>query len=63
MIDALFLYQRSGNPYTGPDGQDWPDNHRRFALLGRVAAHIASGELDEDWIPEVVHASMTGTPG
>ncbi len=56
VIDAPFLYKRSGNPYTGPEGQDWPDNHRRFALLGWVAAHIASGELDEDWIPEVVHA-------
>ena len=56
VIDAPFLYKRDGNPYTGPDGHDWPDNHRRFALLGWVAAHIASGELDADWIPDVVHA-------
>ncbi|MFT3849418.1 MAG: glycogen synthase GlgA [Propionivibrio sp.] len=56
VIDAPFLYQREGNPYVGPDGHDWNDNHRRFALLGWVAAHIASGELDSDWVPAVVHA-------
>ena len=56
VIDAPFLYQRDGNPYVGPDGHDWSDNHRRFALLGWVAAHIASGELDPDWVPDVVHA-------
>ena len=56
VIDAPFLYQREGNPYVGPDGHDWNDNHRRFALLGWVAAHIASGELDAEWVPDVVHA-------
>lgn len=56
VIDAPFLYQREGNPYVGPDGHDWSDNHRRFALLGWIAAHIASGELDPEWVPDVVHA-------
>jgi starch synthase len=56
VIDAPFLYQRDGNPYLGPDGRDWSDNHRRFALLGWVAAHLAAGELDRHWQPEVVHA-------
>jgi len=56
VIDAPFLYRREGNPYVGPDGQDWSDNHRRFALLGWVAAHMASGELDPDWVPDIVHA-------
>ena len=56
VIDAPFLFQREGNPYVGPDGQDWSDNHRRFATLGWVAAHMASGELDPGWVPEVVHA-------
>jgi hypothetical protein len=41
---------------SGPDGRDWRDNHRRFALLGWVAAHLAAGELDQYWQPEVVHA-------
>jgi starch synthase len=56
VIDAPFLYRRDGNPYLGPDGRDWSDNHRRFALLGWVAAHLAAGELDRHWQPEVVHA-------
>ena len=56
VIDAPFLYRRPGNPYLGPDGRDWPDNHRRFALLGWTAAHLASGELDPEWIPDIVHA-------
>jgi starch synthase len=56
VIDAPFLYRRDGNPYLGPDGCDWRDNHRRFALLGWVAAHLAAGELDRHWRPEVVHA-------
>ena len=34
VIDAPFLYRREGNPYVGPDGHDWIDNHRRFGLLG-----------------------------
>ena len=55
VIDAPFLYRRSANPYLGPDGRDWHDNHRRFALLGWVAAHLASGELDRRWIPDLVH--------
>ncbi len=56
LIDAPFLYRRDGNPYLGPDGHDWRDNHRRFALLGWIAAHLASGELDRNWQPDVVHA-------
>ncbi|HPT49863.1 MAG TPA: glycogen synthase GlgA [Accumulibacter sp.] len=56
VIDAPFLYRRDGNPYLGPDGRDWNDNHRRFALLGWVAAHLASGELDRRWQPDVVHS-------
>lgn len=56
VVDAPFLYRRDGNPYLGPDGRDWRDNHRRFALLGWIAAHLASGELDRRWRPDVVHA-------
>ena len=56
VIDAPFLYRRPGNPYLGPEGQDWADNHRRFALLGWAAAHLASGELDTGWTPDIIHA-------
>ncbi len=56
VIDAPFLYRRAGNPYHSPNGQEWPDNLQRFALLGWVAAHLASGELDADWSANVLHA-------
>ena len=46
VIDAPYLYQRSGNPYLAADGSEWGDNLQRFALLGWVAAHLAAGELD-----------------
>lgn len=56
VIDAPYLYQRPGNPYLAADGSEWPDNLQRFALLGWVAAHLAAGELDTDWTPDVLHA-------
>lgn len=55
VIDAPYLYQRAGNPYHGPDGDEWPDNLQRFGLLGWVAAHLAAGELDARWVPDVLH--------
>jgi starch synthase len=56
VIDAPHLYRRDGNPYLDARGTEWSDNLQRFALLGWVAAHLASGELDGNWVPDVVHA-------
>ena len=56
VIDAPYLYRRPGNPYLAADGSEWPDNAQRFALLGWVAAHLASGELDADWKLDILHA-------
>jgi starch synthase len=56
VIDAPYLYRRAGNPYQDDDGREWPDNIQRFALLGWVAAHLAAGELDPSWAPDVLHA-------
>ena len=56
VIDAPHLYQRGGSPYQDSDGVEWPDNLQRFALLGWVAAHLASGDADAAWLPDVVHA-------
>lgn len=56
VIDAPYLYRRNGNPYLAADGTEWNDNVQRFALLGWVAAHLAAGELDPDWCPDVLHA-------
>lgn len=55
VVDAPYLYRRPGNPYLTPQGHEWPDNLQRFALLGWVAAHLAAGELDSHWTPDVLH--------
>jgi starch synthase len=56
VIDAPFLYRRGGGPYQDEDGTEWRDNLQRFALLGWTAAHVAAGELDPQWTPDIVHA-------
>jgi starch synthase len=56
VVDAPYFYRRSGSPYQAGDGSEWSDNLQRFALLGWVGAHLAAGELDPDWAPDVMHA-------
>ena len=55
VIDAPDLYDRPGNPYADANNHAYPDNDRRFALLGWIAARMADG-LDASWQPQVVHA-------
>lgn len=55
VLDAPHLFARTGNPYTSPDGADWPDNAVRFASLARIAADIGQGSIPA-FIPDVVHA-------
>jgi starch synthase len=54
LIEAPHLYDRTGGPYLGPDGKDWPDNHLRFGALSWVGAQLAFGRLGER-APDVVH--------
>ena len=54
LIDAPHLYDRPGAIYLGPDGRDWPDNPRRFAALGWMAARIGA-EGAGGWHPDVLH--------
>jgi starch synthase len=56
VIDAPYLYRRDGSPYQDPQGDEWPDNLQRFALLGWVAAHLAAEDADPLWAPDIVHA-------
>jgi starch synthase len=56
VVDAPFLYRRAGSPYQAPGGGEWPDNLQRFALLGWAAAHLAGGDIDPAWVPDVLHA-------
>nr|WP_241865428.1 glycogen synthase GlgA [Paracoccus salsus] len=53
-IDAPHLFAREGNPYLGPDGNDWPDNPERFAALSWVGAQIAARGA-AGWRPQIVH--------
>ncbi len=55
MVDAPHLFDRPGNPYTGPDGRDFQDNAFRFAGLSRAAAEIGMGRTALPR-PDVVHA-------
>jgi starch synthase len=55
VIDAPDLYDRPGNPYADANNHAYPDNYRRFALLGWIAARMAEG-LDPSWQPQIVHA-------
>jgi starch synthase len=55
VLDAPHLFARAGNPYTGPDGRDWPDNALRFAAFAQIAARIARGAIP-GYRPDVVHA-------
>ena len=54
VLDSPRLFDRPGNPYLGPDGKDWPDNHLRYGALCRLAARIASVGVG-GWRPEVAH--------
>ena len=54
VIDAPALYERPGNPYADASHREYPDNYRRFALLGWIAAQLAQG-LDPHWSPEILH--------
>jgi starch synthase len=54
LIDHPAFYDRPGTPYQSADGTDWPDNQRRFALLGWSAAALAQG-ADPAWRPGVLH--------
>ena len=56
VIDAPYLYKRGGSPYQDSQGEEWPDNLQRFAMLGWVAAHLAAQDADPTWAPDIVHA-------
>ena len=53
LIEAA-MYGEGDSPYVDAAGRIHADAHRRFALLGRVAALLAEG-LDPSWRPQVVH--------
>lgn len=57
LVDAPGLFDRRGNPYTNPNGQDWGDNAQRFSLFSRVIAAVAMNRAELHWRPQVVHCN------
>lgn len=51
------LYDRTGSPYASPEGNEWDDNHIRFARLGLAAADLALGKGHLSWRPDIVHSN------
>lgn len=57
LIDIPEFSEREGNPYCGPDGNDWYDNHNRFYLFAKAAELIALNQADLNWQPDIVHCN------
>lgn len=57
LVDIPELFQRPGNPYSGPDGEDWWDNGERFAVFSRAVAEIAMDRAGLNWRANAVHAN------
>ncbi|MBU0501142.1 MAG: glycogen synthase GlgA [Gammaproteobacteria bacterium] len=57
LVDAPSAFRRKGNPYVGPKGIDWPDNHRRFTLFSRAVAALGLNRAGLDWNPDIVHCN------
>jgi starch synthase len=57
LVMAPSLYQRTGSPYCGPEGRDWPDNDIRFARLSLAAAQLAAGRAGLSWVPDLLHVN------
>lgn len=51
------LFEREGGLYRDRDGQDWPDNAMRFAILNHAAWRVATGAADPGWRADVIHAN------
>jgi starch synthase len=57
LVDAPRCFDRPGNPYTGPDGNDWPDNAQRFATFCRAIVELCQDRAGLGWRPDIVHCN------
>lgn len=57
LVDIPQFSERDGNPYCGPDGSDWSDNHWRFFVFARAAEAIALNKANLNWQPDIVHCN------
>jgi len=57
LIDCPALFNRDGGPYQDGAGRDFDDNAKRFAMLSRTAALLATADSPLDWRPDVLHCN------
>lgn len=57
LVDIPEFFGREGNPYCGPDGNDWFDNHKRFYVFSKIAELIALNQANLNWQPTIVHCN------
>jgi starch synthase len=57
LVDIPQFSEREGNPYCGPDGNDWSDNHWRFFVFAKAAEAIALNQANLHWQPDIVHCN------
>lgn len=57
LVDAPGYFNRPGNPYTSPNGNNWKDNPERFALFCRTIVSLALGRTEVQWQPDLVHCN------
>lgn len=57
LVDAPLYFNRAGDPYRGPDGRDWQDNHLRFGLFCRTLVKICLNQAGLDWKPQILHCN------
>lgn len=57
LVECPALFERAGGPYTDDAGNDWPDNHLRFAIFSLTAAWVAAGAAGETWRADILHAN------
>ncbi|MFT7235435.1 MAG: starch synthase [Methylophagaceae bacterium] len=57
LVNSPDHFDRDGGPYSGLEGDDWPDNAARFALFSRAIAALAMNEAGLSWQPDVLHCN------
>lgn len=55
LLDSPALFQREGSLYQQTNGEDWPDNPQRFALLSALSASFAETENMDGFKPDLIH--------
>ncbi|MBR7887381.1 glycogen synthase GlgA [Marinomonas sp. A79] len=55
LVQCQSLFEREGGPYADKNGNDFHDNHLRFAALSWAIARIAQDGKLIDWQADLVH--------